>query len=784
MKKTNLLFALSLLIYSICFAQQPNQIEVSKRYNDYFKQESENIFTQLNKTNYTANESIWFTSYVYYNFTLNPYLSTTNIYTNVYNSSGEMIDQKIFKCRDGYMQGQLTIDEKYTPGVYYIKTTTNWMRNFDTDLSDLKQFVVDSEIKTKPTKIKYNFDIVPEGGTLVSNIINTVGVKLNTALESVNLKGIVTDENNNIITLFKFNDFGIGKFSAKLSSNNQYKVTIYDNDVEKFSKPINNIKDTGLHLNLINKTESVVLKLTTNPETLKGLIEKEYYLYLHRDGIINSIPIAFESNKTSYSIQINKTDLPKGITILSLLNKQNEPILERMYFNDLSYSIGELEVQNINKGNDSTTLTLKTTIKGNTKNSFSVSVLPENSNIYGLKENIKTKLILFPYLNQSIINEKEYLKDTSRKSLYDLDLLLLTQGKSKQSLLKIINTKIVVRHNFDTGFKIKGKLNNTKYKKGNYIELVSPNNGLKAESVLTTENEFSLDNLYLGNDTEINFLLKNKRGKSLKVKPYYNLFPKPFVESIAIEKLKDPTEEISPIKINKNFIINDDVVKLNEVELGEVTKKKEEKNTPLGASFATRIVFEEDADQFQLITDVIRGRGFTVTNNGFDVTIVSNRAKTISSGSLTPAVYFDNMPINNDLSQLANLVVNEVEELYISHNGSILGSAGAGGVINIFSKRGSVNLVKDLHRTFEVTNGFTDSLDYKSPFYASMYSELFSMYGVLNWTPSIKANKNGIIIIKVPNYYKDKAQLIVNGMDENGVLYSLEKTINLDSATK
>ena len=156
----------------------------------------------------------------------------------------------------------------------------------------------------------------------------------------------------------------------------------------------------------------------------------------------------------------------------------------------------------------------------------------------------------------------------------------------------------------------------------------------------------------------------------------------------------------------------------------------------------------------------------------------------MSGGKLSPAVYFDNIPINNDLSQLANLIVNDVEELYISNNGSILGSAGAGGVINIFSKRGSVNLVKNLHRTFDVTTGFTDSLDYKSPFYHSMYSEFFSMYGVLNWIPSIEANKNGIITIKVPNYYKDKVQLIVNGMDENGVLYSIEKTINLESNTK
>ena len=254
MKKTKLLIAFSLLISTICFAQQPNEIEVSKRYNDYFKQESENIFTQLNKTNYTTNESLWLTSYVYYNFALKPYLSTTNIYTNIYNSSGEMIDQKVFKCRDGYMQGQLTIDDKYTPGVYYIKTTTNWMRNFETDLSDLKQFVVNSEIKSKSPKAKYDFDIIPESGALVNNIINTVGVKLNTALDTANLKGVVTDDNNSIITVFKFNAFGIGKFSAKLSSSNKYKVTIYDNEIEKTTKPINNIKDTGLHLNLINKT--------------------------------------------------------------------------------------------------------------------------------------------------------------------------------------------------------------------------------------------------------------------------------------------------------------------------------------------------------------------------------------------------------------------------------------------------------------------------------------------------------------------------------------------------
>lgn len=781
MFKKHHLLIVSLLLSSLSFSQGPKQENFSKQYNDYFKKESENIFTQLNKTNYTRNESLWFTSYVYYNNALKPYLSTTNIYINIYNSFGLMIDQKVFKCTDGYMQGQLKIDEKYKPGIYYIKTTTNWMRNFDTDLSDLKQFVVDSEIKNKSPKEKYDFDIIPESGTLVNNIINTIGVRLNSKLNTSNLKGVVTDNDNNVITVFKFNEFGIGKFSAMLTNNNQYQVCVYDSEDKKKSKTINHIKDTGLHLNLINKPQSVIIKLVTNKNTLKNLVQNEYNLYIHRDGNINNIPIVFENNKTSYSYLIKKTDLHKGITIFSLLNNQNKAVLERLYFNDLDHRIGGLEVLTLNKGKDSTTVTLKTTINSTKKNYFSVSVVPENSDLSGLKENIKTKLLLFPYLNEPTQNIKQYLTDTSRESLYNLDLLLLTQGKSKQSLVNILNTKTTVRYNFDTGFKIKGKLNTTEYKKGNYIELISSNNALKAKSDISTENEFVFDNLYIGSDTEINFLLRNKRGRALKVKPYYNFFPQPFVESIPITKIKSSIKKVEPIKHIKNFILNDDVVELDEVALGNIKKEKEETDKPIGSGLARHITFEDEPNTFRLITDVIREGGFDVFNDGFKVSIISRRFKSLKSrNGLTPAVFVNNISINNDLSQLATMVVNDVEDIYISNHGSIYGSMGVGGAINIYLKKGKSLKAKNKHRTFNTTFGFEDSLDYKSPRYSSTASDFFSKYGVLNWISSTMADENGIITIKFPNYLKEKVRISVNGMDENGTLYSLDKMLSLD----
>lgn len=773
-----LVFSFSIATYS----QNKNQPDLVELYERYYQIQPETIFTHLNKSNYIHGETLWFKSYVYFNKELKPYLSTTNIYVNIYDQLGKMVDQKLFKCADGFLSGQIKIDEKFDSGVYYIKTTTNWMRNFDLDNSDVKKFVVNSDIERISNNQNFNFDIIPEGGTLIFNANNSIGIKmdLKKGIDFNSLKGVVTDNSKNVLTVFKLNSYGIGKFNAQLNKNNNYFVTIYENEREINSRKIENIKNSGVNLKLLHRPNNLNIIIETNEETLTQINGKTFQLYVHRDGQISSIPVAFKKGVKTYSFIIPKSELLKGINIFTLVDDNNNLLLERMVFNELNLNNDQIEILEIVKGKDSSIVKLKTNINTDVKNSFSISVIPETNKDFNYKENIKSNFLLLPYLKKHESGLNSYLDKMDKKSLYDLDLLLITQGNSRQSLDNIINKTQIARYNFDTGFQIKGKLNKTEYKTGNYIELISTDNAISAKSNLNKLNEFSFENIYLGKETEINFFLKNKKGKSLKITPYYNIYPKPYIDSINVKQFsrKSDKSEIKPITLNRNFIIPENVTELNEIELGLIKEKKITKNKPLGSISGNQITFSDKDLQTQLITDIIRNNGFDVYNNGTTVRIKSRRVLSFS-GAFAPAVFIDNIDLGGNFNVLTDLMVSDVEEMYITKISSIYGSRGAGGVINIYTKKGASKKRMAMYKTYGVNFGFELQETYKSPNYISTSSPFFSKLGVINWFPNAETDVNGTLTFKVPNYYNEKMKVYINGMDQNGLLYSAIKTISL-----
>ena len=136
---------LAVLLVLFTLGSYAQEAPLLNKYANYFEHKPETIYTQLNKSNVLANENLWFQSYIYFNQESTPYASTTNVYYNIYDAYGHLVDQKVFNAKDGTVTGHIAIDDKYTTGVYYLKTTTNWMRNFNVDNSDLKTFVVNAE---------------------------------------------------------------------------------------------------------------------------------------------------------------------------------------------------------------------------------------------------------------------------------------------------------------------------------------------------------------------------------------------------------------------------------------------------------------------------------------------------------------------------------------------------------------------------------------------------------------------------------------------------------------
>ena len=769
-------------LFLISFSQEKSFEEFEEKVNKYFELDYESIFTHLNKTKYFEGEELWFKTYVYDIKRQLPFVSSTNIYTSIYNEEGALIKKKIYAALSGMTYGNFKIDSTYATGTYYFKTTTNWMKNFDQDYSHIQKFeIINEEVSidtVEPTKATYDFQLLPEGGHIIENTINTIGFKtINYFGKTVIItSGKVIDSDKKIVAIFKSNSFGVGKFVFKPKQNKKYFTEIELENGDKLSKPILDIKSNGISLNIDNMQDaSLFIRLNTNDVTLSNLIDKQYHLIIHRDGLLKKVSVNFTENKLSYLYNIERSFLNKGINIITLLNENNQPIAERVIFNHNESSAKEINISETIKTNDSTVVKLKTNQSFKNIN-LSVSVLPSSTKAHDRNSTIISSFLLSPYIKGSIENPWYYLNKVDRKKIYDLDLLLLTQGWSKYFWKNIFNKPPVITHNFETGFTIKGKLNNYDYKNGDKILLQSKTNAIQEEVDLNKDKVFNFNNLYLADEGPLNFTLKNKSGKLFKPNVYYNVYPAYVKDAIKINKTTNSRKTLYS-NSESSFVFEDGTNMLDSIELSTSYTKPKPKNKPFGASNAKHISFADAKNFGSLITEEIRKYGYDVTNDGFNVKIVSRRVLTLK-GSLSPMVMLDNMNISSQLDLISNLRIEDIEEMFVSNTSNIYASAA--GVIHIFTKKGRSRFSASTYSESEIKFGFSDAKEYYTPFYNKFDNDNFNKMAVLNWIPNLTADSQGEIAFKIPNYFYDDVNLYIEGMSEDGSLFSEIITISID----
>ena len=148
MKSITLLTSLILVLH--CgFSQNENNNLVEDKYVEYFKLNPETIYTHVNKSKFSTSETLWFKTYIYDTKTQKPYLSTTNVYAAIYDAEGHLIEKKVYYAKDGMTHGDFSLAKNYSPGIYFLKVSTNWMRNFNESRHSLQKFMILDESVNK-----------------------------------------------------------------------------------------------------------------------------------------------------------------------------------------------------------------------------------------------------------------------------------------------------------------------------------------------------------------------------------------------------------------------------------------------------------------------------------------------------------------------------------------------------------------------------------------------------------------------------------------------------------
>ncbi|MDF4201932.1 hypothetical protein PXD56_03130 [Maribacter sp. SA7] len=773
---------------------------VKDKFLKYFELPRESVFLHTNKTTYIANEEVWLKGYVYNRHNSTPFNQTTTVHVGLYNADGKKFNDYHFKASDGYFKGNIAVDSVLASGDYYLRTSTNWMKNFKEDDSFVQKITILNEKPIEKAKSikEYDVQFLPEGGNLVEDAPGVMGVKVTDANGyGVRIvEGSVFDSDNTQVARFYTSIFGLGKFNFNPKAGVEYVAKIEFDDGSVKTTTLQKPSKIGISFSVKNVDENrFIISLTTNAATKEIIKEQQFYLLIHKDGHANRIPITFPKNKLFISKVLNKEVLNKGMNILTLFNPDGKPIAERLIFNHADLLDSKLEVSKLSTEADSLKIQVKLLNSSKGSQNLSVSVLPEKTISNNNQNSIYSAFYLKPYIRGFVENPKYYFKNVTTKKENDLDLLLMTQGWSRYDWNDIFKGPLGQFYEFENGIDLEGTI----YSKGVTSEeklLVSFPDG-RSRYLDILDNRFLIEKNFPIKGEGLDFTLIVKNGKLAKPNIGLNMklgvIPDE-IDTIWKEKVESEDED-SSTKINAPDLISTD----NTISLNEVTVVENKLNATVESNvFIPKYlkgkmteVTEDIEFSFPLITDIIASRGYYVREElsfgSTDRLII--RARTVQSflsGNAlpVPVIYLNGARLST-LDILYRMPTSEVESFLIDKTGSGEGARGAGGVIRIYTRRvprGYNNQFSKEENVFnyKLKEGFEPVKKFYTPKYTSYLSNEFENFGTIHWVPELKTNENGIATFKILNTLQNNINFYIEGMSTEGNLISAEQSLKID----
>ncbi len=780
------LFILLFCLFNFNVMTGQNKTNMQSAFNNYVNLPREVAFSHLNKSLYLKGETIGFSVYILDKNTKKPSAKTTNVYTVIKDEKNNTIKEQLIWAKQGKAYGTFSIDSTFTNGNYTFKAYTNWMKNFDEQnlysqsIKIIDPNDIDNQNKRTVTSA-LDAQFLPEGGHLVANTENTVGVIIKDTLGYgvPYIMGRVLDQNNMIVSNFKTNHLGIGKFLLLHDDTSSYTIEIdFRNRVQTFD--LSPAEPKGINVTLNQIDSKVVLTFNTNTATLASIKNKPYTLFIHNGSQSKAIPITFDK-----SIKITKAiahkDLFTGINIFTLFNENNRPILERIFFNYKGIETLETGQTFTEKTQDSLTIQVPVNnLKTNEIAHISISVLPKDTKSYNTNHNILSYNLLQPYVNGYIENAKYYFTAIDMKKQYELDNLLLTQGWSSYEWNNIFNNPPKQVYPFETGIAFTA---NAKKTSGRYILLTSKNHEAQAYVNKDYETTFNDKGFIIEDDDQLEFTEVFGKTKMKKPNLYLQFTPSeiPDIENF-ITVL--PLKERAYFEANSSDIVFDTawntIEQLNEVVVkADLEKKRLDKLTKYYSSGRVDIFDDEQrAHEIDLAT-YLSGKGFIVFQDLMNGEISIKRARE------TPAIFLNNRRVR-DFRELFLFNMSDIDYIAIDrttkgYDASIVGEAGSIHIKTDPRLLFKYDTRKQFNQQIKPPLTFTSPKTFYAPKYVYYDSNFFREYGVIDWFPNVTLDiSSSAINLKVLDTKTKQITLFIEGMTNNGRYISEEKIVTIN----
>lgn len=414
--KKQLLLSISLIIFSTVMAQQDTVNLVSR----------EKLHIHTDKEVYLPGETIWFKVYLQQGYF--PAIGSTNLYAELFDQTGVIIQRSVLPIIDASCNGSLQLSDTATGVNFFIRAYTAESKK-DTDFIYTKPIRVLTQKKTAVqvnTIFTTNLHFFPEGGRFINGVENRVAFKATYSnAMPYPVKAVIKNNNGVMVDSIAEMHNGMGIFSITPNAGEKYYAEWIDNTdvIRKTFLPeaVNN--GITLHAEEVNKHLYYVIQ---KPATDSLLTDIKVVAYLQQK-IVYSAKINIDAAPV-VSGKIPLSQLPTGIMQITVFDRNEQPLAERISFinnNNYSFdaSVNILEKKTGIRERNTIEITVPDTLSAN----LSVSVYDGefNNNLSG---NIYSDLLFGNDIKGYVHEPAWYFNGTNAEKKKALDLVMQTNG--------------------------------------------------------------------------------------------------------------------------------------------------------------------------------------------------------------------------------------------------------------------------------------------------------------------------------------------------------------------
>lgn len=443
-KKIILLVILSVTTV-LSFAQSVAVSSLQKKFSDYNGQLlQEKIYAHTDKNFYLAGELMWFKLYFVDGF-FNKSLDVSKVaYAEVLDKSNKPVLQGKIALRNGSGNGSFFLPVTLQSGQYKLRSYTNWMKNFDAQYFFEKTITVinPQRVPDQPvadSKIKYDLQFFPEGGSLVNGLQSTVAFRIaNQYGKGVDATGSVVNSAGDTVVRFTTSAFGLGSFVLTPVAGVTYNAVVVCADGNRLVVAIPQAINDGVVMHVSAAAQGKINVHVAGSPSQTG----EILLLAHTRNAVKSVQsVTMQNGQASFVVEEDK--LGEGVSHFTLFNASQKPMSERLYFRyPASLKIDAVSSRERPDQRSKVNIDISTFVDNKPAQSdLSMSVYRIDSLHEADPFNIQQYLWLVSDLHGTVESPEFYFdeKQNNRKEM--MDLLMLTHGWRKFAWNDLLSDK-------------------------------------------------------------------------------------------------------------------------------------------------------------------------------------------------------------------------------------------------------------------------------------------------------------------------------------------------------